>query len=234
LLNRLAVKHLNLPIDIHDHQEYGTYAENNVNNLHNSFSERFNARRKKLCKWRSSPLDEIPLPLDRLMRILLYCLTIAQPIADEISYRYLLETIVLPCICPQFAVFSTARTCVSSLLFAAKELHNNHDYDSQEKITGHFLNKALLGVICSLAQQRIGLIGAIFVHIGYNLHGYQYDLNENLTKLIKRIRKTHLIETIGFIAMTSLCCLLCNAASPFQLTYQAAKKIYENKIRLGF
>lgn len=203
-INRFAVKYLRLPMDLFDGQDYETYTT-------------------KIVEQNRQYTSLHGIGLDRQLAALLSDFTIQFAIREEISYRFLLETVVLPCISPQFAVFSMARTCVSSLLFASFHLHNPL---SREALTGQFFNTALLGVICSLAQQRMGLIGAVFVHVGYNLHGWQYMYNQNLTEVVKKIRALHLIDVIHPIKVfTFLSHFIDDALSPFVLTYRAIKKI---------
>ncbi len=109
------------------------------------------------------------------------------------------------------------------MLFAARHLHND---GSSEALAGQFLNTALLGVVCSLAQQRIGLVGSIFVHIGYNLHGWQWMYNQNLIDVVKKIKAIHLIDVIhSFKIGTYWGFFIIDAISPALLAYQGAKKI---------
>lgn len=134
-----------------------------------------------------------------------------------------METIVLPCISPQFAAFSIARTCVSSLWFAAAHLQNNH---SSGLLAGQFLNTALLGVVCSLAQQRIGLVASIFVHVGYNLYGWQWMYNQNLADVVKKIKAIRLIDVIHPVKIGMyLGNFIDDALSPAILAYRGVKKI---------
>lgn len=202
-VNELAVKYLGLPIDIKNGQKSSEYTDNLVK-ANNQFA------------------DLNGIGLDRQLGTVLSDFT-AIAIREEISYRFLLETIVLPCICPQFAAFSIARTCASSLWFAAAHLQNNH---SNGELAGQFLNSALLGVVCSIAQQRIGLVGSIFVHVGYNLYGWQWMYNQNLADVIKKIKAIHLIDVIHPVKIgTYLGNFIDDALSPAILAYQGAKKI---------
>ncbi len=203
VVNRMAVKYLGLPIDVHNHQEYDEWSANLV-----KANKRF------------AILNGIEF--DRQLGALLYDFT-AIAIREEISNRYLLETIVLPCICPQFAAFSIARTCVSSLLFAAAHLQNNHP---SEALAGQFFDTALLGLVCSLAQQKIGLVGSIFIHVGYNLYGWQYTYNQNFVDVAKKIKAIQLIDVIHPLKIVTLLGLFIDdALSPAILAYQGTKKI---------
>jgi hypothetical protein len=203
VVNQLAVRYLGLPIDMQNGQEYNEFADNQVKN----------------CKHFAHLYG---VGLDRLLGAYLSdCTVIA--VREEISYRYLLETIVLPCICPQFAAFSIARTCVSSLWFAAAHLQNN---GSSGALAGQFLNTALLGAICSLAQHRIGLVGSVFVHVGFNLYGWQYMYNQNLADVTNKIKAIRLIDVIDPVKIgTYLGNFIDDALTPALLAYQGAKKI---------
>lgn len=202
-VNQIAVKIFGLPIDMMNHQKYDEL----TNNLIKANEE---------CAYRSG------IGINRHLGAILSNVT-ACAICEEISYRFLLETIVLPCICPQFAAFSIARTSVSSLLFAARHLQIN---GSSEYLAGLFLNTALLGIVCSLAQQRIGLVGSIFVHVGFNLYAWQWSLNQNLADVIKKIKAIHIIDVIHSAKIGMyLVVLIDGALSPAILAYQGAKKI---------
>lgn len=101
-VNQFAVKHLGSAIDIQEHQKYDEYTSNLV------------LANKEFA-------DANGITLDRQLGLVLSVVT-ACAIREEISFRFLLETIVLPRICSRFAAFSAGRTCVSSLLFAAVHL----------------------------------------------------------------------------------------------------------------
>lgn len=134
-----------------------------------------------------------------------------------------METIVLPCISTQFVDFSITRTSVSSLLFAARHLQND---GSREALAGQFLNTFFIGVVCSIAKQKIGLVGAILVHIGFNLHAWQYMYNQNLVELVKKIKAIHVIDIIHpFQIVFVLGMFIDDALSPAILAYKGAKKI---------
>lgn len=203
LVNQFAAKNLGLPIDLLEHQEYNVYTHNIVE-----------ANRQVAA---SSGIN-----LDRLLGVTLSNWTVIA-IREEISYRFLLETIVLPYFVPQVTVFSITRTCVSSLLFAARHLTNNF---SDEVLAGQFLNTALLGVVCSVAQQNIGLLGSIFVHIGYNLHAWQSVYNVDLRGTVKNIRAIHLCDIVYPCRILIIVDLfISDAINPAFLTYQCISRI---------
>ncbi|MGD2168752.1 MAG: CPBP family intramembrane metalloprotease [Chlamydiota bacterium] len=202
-INRLAVKYLKLPIDIHNHQEYDEYTNNCVE---------ANRRVANL----------LGIGLNRQLGTALSDFTIFG-IREEISYRFLLEKIVLPHIFPQFAVFSFARTCVSSLFFAAAHLQNDAP---SEPLAGQFFHTAILGMVCSLALERIGLVGSVFVHIGFNLYAWQHMLNENLTGVVEKIKAIHLVDVINPAKFLMLLGgFIGDATFPATLAYRATKKI---------
>ena len=144
---------------------------------------------------------------------------IMRAVQKEISYRFLFEKVILPCISPQFAVFSTARTIMSTLFFTAR-------------VGNQFLNRpfalqnfktAVLGVICSVAQERFGLIAAIAIHITENLRQWKDTHNASFSDLFQNlwaIRFREVIEEsdvfiIGFFW---------DAISPFTLICELASK----------
>jgi membrane protease YdiL (CAAX protease family) len=202
-VNQLAVKYLGLPIDVFDHKTYDEW-------------------KKNLIEINKKYALENNQTLDRALGVGLFYVTFFA-VREEISYRYLLETIVLPCICPQFAVFSIARACVSSLLFAARHLHNP---STPEGLAAQFLNAAITGLVCSLAKERIGLIGAIFVHIGCNVHAWHYAYNENPKELLTQISAVHLSDAFNLANIRVFVTeVIGDALSPFILTYRATRKI---------
>jgi hypothetical protein len=72
----------------------------------------------------------------------------------------------------------------------------------------------------------LGLIGAIFVHIGYNVYAWQYMYNQNLIDVVKKIRALQLIDIIHPVKIGEfLGSFIDDALSPFVLTYQTAKKV---------
>ena len=197
-VNQFAVKYLRCPFDIQNHQMYDQYSNNLVE-----------ANRKVAA---SQGID-----LGRLLGATLWDVT-TFAIREEISYRFLLETIVLPRISPQFVTFSVARTGICSLLFDTQHLTNNH---AQQLLTVQFFNTFLLGIVCSLAQQKIGLIGSIFIHMRYNLHAWQYMYNQDLTKALKKITAIHLIDTIHPIKFaTFVAQFISDIVVPFALAYR--------------
>lgn len=122
--------------------------------------------------------------LDLADKVKLFEITLGA-VSEEISHRFLLEKVVLPRISPQFVGFSMNRTGVSSLIFAAN--HLPYSKLARKELTYHFFCALILGVISSLAQQRIGLLGAVLVHVSYNLHGWQYMYKQDLSGTIKTI-----------------------------------------------
>lgn len=202
-VNRFAVEHFGIPIDWQDGKEYNEFVRDQVE---------ANKTSANLCG----------IGLDRQLGATLLDFT-TYAIREEISYRFLLETIVLPCIFPQFAAFSIARTCVSSALFAAAHLNNP---SPQEALAGQFLHTAILGVICSLAQDRIGLLGSIFVHIGFNVYGWQRMYNQNFSETVKKIRAVNLLDVVHPVKIAILAFgFIGDALSPFVLTYRLGHKI---------
>lgn len=169
--NQFAAKSLGLPIDImggKEHDEF-TYdliqANDNLRQLNGA-------------------------ELDRQLGVILADFTVIS-IREEISFRFLIETVVLPRICPQFAAFSIARTSISSLWFSASHLSDNFP---GEALAGQLLNTALLGAVCSLAQQKIGLTGSILVHVGFNFYAWQWSYKQNLSDVATKIQAIQLID----------------------------------------
>lgn len=207
-LNQLAVKHFHLPIDILNHQNYDNYSNSNQANMITlSMSGGYEG--------------------ERLDGITLWRLMTQGAVREEISFRFLLETIVLPRISSQFATFSIARTCISSLLFASTHLRMEHY--SREQLAGNFINTLLVGVICSFAQERIGLVGSILIHAGYNLCGYRYTFNLELRDVVRHIKAITLKDVINpHDIATFLINFGQDALSPFILTYKASMKVFEH------
>jgi hypothetical protein len=82
---------------------------------------------------------------------------------------------------------------------------------------GEFINSACLGIVCSLAQHHFGLIGAIFLGIGYNIRACQHMYNITASDLLKvkqvnlanvaSIHFSALIATVGLPIFTAFCTL---------------------------
>lgn len=161
-INKLAVKYLGLPIDMFNHQEYAEYS--------NTLVEANRASAKRMG-----------IGLDRILGAYLSIYTIAA-IREEISYRFLLENMILSRICSH----PLEPIGISSLLFAARHLTNPGH--SSEILAAQFLHTALLGVVCSLVQSHIGLVGAMFVHFGFNMHAYKYMFNQSLSETVKNLK----------------------------------------------
>ncbi|WP_420420924.1 CPBP family intramembrane glutamic endopeptidase [Simkania sp.] len=155
-INQIAAKNLGLPIDLCDGKSYKEYTQANL----------------QQCK---KGADSAKRSLDQ---ILVYNLVLYTTLGvfEEVVHRYFIETVALPKTSSDFAEFSMKRTCISSLGFAAIHLANPHP---KETLLGQFINTACLGVICSFAQHYFGLIGAAFLHIGFNVKGIQFEFDWN-------------------------------------------------------
>lgn len=209
-MNQIAAKKFGLPIDILDRKDYETY------------TQATNEATKGMA-------DFLDMGFDRAVGANLSTFTMFA-IREEISYRFLLEKMVLPRLFSQFAVFSIARSCVSSLLFAGLHLHNPL---SKEVLAGQFINTAILGMISSIAQNRIGLVASIFIHIGFNLHAGQYIFNITLSEVPKKIKAVHIIDVIHPIKIAMFIGLFIeDALSPFILVYKGAKQLFPKNIKL--
>lgn len=199
--NRLSVK-IGLPFDLLEGKEYHEYSADLVEN-NRDYAE------------------SIDIELDRQLGAILSDFTMGS-IREEISYRFLLERVVLPAISSQFAAFSMARTAVSSLLFAAVHLHNP---GSKQVLTVQFFNTALVGIVCSIAQEKFGLPASICIHAGFNLHAWKHMFNQNFSDVVQKLRAVKRIDVVHpskiewFFGN-----FLDDALSPFILTYKAASK----------
>lgn len=207
--NRFSVKYLRFPVDFQDRQEYDAFSGNLL------------ANNKKYC-------DENGIALDRQLGALLYDFIMIGT-REEIAYRFFIETILLPWIYPPFAVFSIARAAITSLLFAARHLHNNY---SREGLTAQFLHTVWLGMICSFTQQYIGFIGAILVHAGYNLYAWQYMYNQKFSDVPKTLQSLHSVDFTHPPRIISLfTAFIDDLFSPFVLTIQLVKKVWNFSFR---
>lgn len=173
---QIAEKYLKLPITIQEGKNYKDYVDDIIENEKKDY-------------------DAKGIDFDRGLGRRLYSGCVIAPIREEIAYRYLLETIVLPMILPKFGVFSIERTCISTILFASVHLHNPYP---SKVLAAQFCHTTILGFICSLAQERFGLISSIFIHMGYNLNASQYKLNLKFSDMPKKIKAMHLTDFISF------------------------------------
>jgi len=92
--------------------------------------------------------------------------------------------------------------------------------------TGQFCNATVAGIVCSLAQDRIGLLGSMCVHVGFNLYGWQFIYNQNFSETVKKLRAVYLKDVvnprlIGLLAGG----FIDDALSPLVLTFQLGHKI---------
>lgn len=213
-INQIAAKRFALPIDLHRGKEYSDFVES----LNAELIEKAN----KAALERNLDLDTC---LKKAPGIALWSFT-TLAIKEEYVYRHLLEHVVLPAIFPQFAAFSLARTCVSSLYFASIHLTNP---GSAEQLRGQFCNTFVLGVVCSIAQEKFGLLAAIFTHVGFNLYGWQYATNSNFFDTFSKIKALEFSDYAGCIFLTAVS-LVGDIIMPFLLTSMAAQAIFKKNI----
>lgn len=170
-MNQIAAKRFSYPCDLLDNQTYETYTETTL------------AEMQTLAKKEG-------LEFSRRLGIGLRNFIIDATVR-EISYRFFLEAILLRSIFRRFGSYAIPSACLSNLLFTARFVEAPF---SPDVIRGLSINSAVLGVICSIAQAKIGLLASVFIHIGYNYHGWQYIYNQNFRDSIQRIRAMHLSD----------------------------------------
>lgn len=144
-------------------------------------------------------------------------------IREEISYRFLLERVILPAISPQYAAFSMARTTISTLFFTARYLQY---VSSKEGLTKEVFCRALLSIVCSVAQEKFGLVASIFIHVGENLRIWKNQHNQSFSELIQKIiaiKFTDVVNTNQFYGFFGG--ILKDAISPLILTGVLASRV---------
>ncbi|NGX28885.1 MAG: hypothetical protein K940chlam1_01073 [Candidatus Anoxychlamydiales bacterium] len=199
-VNRFAVKTLGIPIDILNNKEYEQYSSDLVEN------------NKQVA-------SKLGITLNKQLGVILSDATVTA-IREELSYRFLLETVVLPFFSSQFRSFSVTRTCISSLIFASTHLINPH---SKGVLVGQFFNSIFLGLTCSLAQEKIGLFGAMCVHIGYNLSAWKYTFNQTFSDTTQKLRALKPIDILHPKKIVLfLDSFFFDACAPLILSYKAA------------
>lgn len=150
-VNQIASKVFGAPIDMYQGQNEEQYSQAFL----------FGLKFEKI-------LSEISLKYRIGQMFIDNCVII--PVNSAIFYRYCVESIFLPLIFPQFAAFSIARTCVSSLIYAsASYLTNPGTHGTRETRAGSFIHHVILATICSIAREKFGLLASIFTHSGFNL-----------------------------------------------------------------
>lgn len=142
-------------------------------------------------------------------------------IREEISYRFLLERVILPAISPQYAAFSMARTTISTVFFTARYLQYA---SSKKELTKEIICRAFLSVVCSVAQEKFGLLASIFIHVGNNLAMWKYQSNQSFSDLVHKIIAIKFKDVIDASLIHGSIGILEDAASPLILTYKAASK----------
>jgi hypothetical protein len=135
-------------------------------------------------------------------------------IREEWFFRSNLERIVLPALYSPFATHSIARLCISGLIFGGLHLNNiNHIPEEvqepllsykKQAVYGQGINTVFLGLACSLAQEKFGLVAAIFLHLAYNLHGIQYVFNISVRDLTNGVREIPLSFIFRHLAVQLL------------------------------
>jgi len=215
-INQIAAKRFGLPIDLMQGKEYSDYVAHNKQEAES-----------KLTSIASQCNLDLNVLLEKAQGSAL-CILTAVAIQEEFTYRHLLESVILPAIFPQFAAFSLARTCVSSLYFAAAHLSNPLP---EEVLAGQFCNTFVLGIVCSIAKEKFGLLASIFTHIGFNLHGWQWGTNYNFSDTISKLKVLSLSDVIGSIAFAIFSST--SFVAPLHLTYKAIEKVADTVIRAG-
>ena len=163
-LNRFAVTHLGIPIDMFEGKSDVQYAQANL-------------------KFADIAARLHGVSLERYLGIAL-CTYMNGAIREEIVYRFLLERIVLPKLFPKLEHFSMTRACISTLIFSAMHLRNPSPLQAQ---AGQCINVAFLGMITSLAQKHLGLASAIMIHIGFNINGWKYLFNQDCYNILSKL-----------------------------------------------
>ncbi len=95
--------------------------------------------------------------------------TTISPLVEEVLFRFIIQKVALGAIFDyapvSVPVASCARVALSSLAFSALHLMNKYEPSLQR----HQLFSTLCGgLIMGVVQEKIGLLGAILVHSGYN------------------------------------------------------------------
>lgn len=119
------------------------------------------------------------------------CFTnILYSIRAELCYRFLWERNILPLIFPQLKTFSILRMTLSALIETLPVLSIYVDKNHLKKIgqslrVGNVIRFFALVCICSIAQHKIGLVGSIFLRIGYNLYDSQVMSSKTLKESLQ-------------------------------------------------
>lgn len=153
--HKLAAKYVSFPFRHPTGQEYNEMVKTNLENMKATHGTN----------------------VDGAIGVILLRNSVVDPIREEVVYRLFIETIVLPYIIPEFASISIARTCVSSFLFALAHLGNKEPLTPS--VFYQFYRALIVGAVFSIAQHKIGLLGAIFTHIGFNLEAHKWGYNHD-------------------------------------------------------
>lgn len=124
-----------------------------------------------------------------------YLISILRVIKEELIFRCLIVKI-LSKISLQFADVSITRTIIINSYFAV--IHVIDPKDDIRWRRAMIIKCFVLGIIYSVAYEKIGLLASIFLHLGHNFSVYyaitRYSLS-GLPKQIKAIERSDLTET---------------------------------------
>ena len=137
----------------------------------------------KFNKDRINALDKIDISFlgKRIFEKCVY-----SPINEEVTYRLFLERAILPQFFPCFTQFSISRTFISNVPFAVNHLFYT-GLKANKYLVIRFFYSFFIGSICSIAQQHIGLIGAIFLHAGNNISNSMTEYSLSFLEVSKRL-----------------------------------------------